>query len=47
MLTNILNPPSMAPSGPFQISAFTAENYNISRVINGPTVTTRKANNMT
>ena len=47
MLTNIINPPSMAPSGQFQISTFTAENYNISKVINGPTVTTRKASNMT
>ena len=47
MLTNVINPPSMAPSGQFQISTFTAENFNISKVAIGPTVTTRKASNMT
>lgn len=47
MLMNITNPPSMAPSSSFSFEMYSKDDYLISRLTTGPTVSNKKPSNMT
>jgi hypothetical protein len=47
MLTNIQNPPSMAPTSLFQVIINSMDGYNVSTITYGPTVANTKPSNMT
>jgi hypothetical protein len=47
ILTNVQNPPSMAPSSAFSVFITSTDGFNVSTITSGPTVANTKPSNMT